>query len=101
MLETTIVVEIERAGRQCAAGNETADAGERRARERAAPGARERGAVGAGREREDQFVVLAIGERGTDVGAGAAGQGGGVERGPRAAWGEGVQVLREAVAHVH
>src|SRR5690606_30034812 len=62
MFEAIVVLPPQRGCRQFVVGHEAADAGERRAWEGALPRGGERGAVGAGGEREEQFVILAVGE---------------------------------------
>jgi len=71
MLIAGKIAEIERGGRHGAGAGEVADAREAAAREGVAPSGGEGGRVGAGGEREDEFVVLAVGEAGAEVGAAA------------------------------
>ena len=75
-----VVGEVERGGGARAAGGEMSDAREADAGEGTAPRAGEGVMVGAGGEGEDEFVVLAVGESGAEIGVGAAGNGRGIER---------------------
>ena len=100
MLEATVVGEVERAGRQRVGANEAAEAREAGARKFFLPRAGEVFEIRAGRNREGEFVILAVGERGAHIGSGAKRQRCCIDCRHGAARGERAEVFREAVAHV-
>lgn len=98
MLVAGIIGEINRIGRECP--GEMADAREPGARKFFSPRADKESRVSLGGEREDEFVVFAIGERGPETAAWAERNRGGDESRHGAARRERAKILRETITDI-
>src|ERR1043166_2425497 len=101
MFVATVGVELNGVRRNFVFAHKTSDARKPRAWKGAAPRACEHRGIRIACDGENELVVLTVGERVANRRAAAARQRVGLERGRGADGRECVEILREAIAHVH